>query len=42
MKKSKKSNKIQAIIDEWSVKYNGVILLAGKNQKTPQTGSIVN
>jgi hypothetical protein len=37
MKKSHKSDKIQAIIDEWLVNYIGINLLEGKNLKMAQT-----
>lgn len=42
MKKSNKSDKIQAIIDEWSANYIGIALLEGKNFKIAQTVSIAN
>jgi len=42
MKESHKSDKIQAIIDEWSINYIGANHLGGKNLKMPQTASFIN
>jgi hypothetical protein len=42
VKQSNKSDKIQEIIDEWSVNYIGMILWEAKKIKKAQTASFIN